>query len=179
MPRKLREELAGGIHHVWARGNNRQAIFLDDDDRRLYLTLLARVIGRTRWRLLGYCLMGNHVHLLVETPEPNLGRGMQRLHGVFAQTVNARHESVGHVFQGRFDNKLQRTDEQLWTAARYIARNPVEAGLCEAAAQWRWSSHRGVLDGTAPPWVDRNRLLSFFGTMGGDPRSVYKDLVDG
>ena len=95
---------------------------------------------------------------------------MQRLHGDYAQSSTTGMVSVGHVFQGRFENKLQRSDEQLWTTARYIARNPVEAGLCEAAAEWRWSSHRGVLEGTAPRWVDRARLLAFFGTMGGDPR---------
>jgi REP element-mobilizing transposase RayT len=179
MPRKPREEREDGIHHVWARGNNRQEIFLDDGDRGLYLTLLERVTGRMRWRCLAYCLMDNHLHLLVQTPEPNLSCGMQRLQGVFAQSVNARHQSVGHIFQGRFGNKLMETDEQLWTTARYIARNPVEAGLCEIAADWKWSSHRGMLDGTAPRWVDRHRLLSFFAVAGGDPQTVYKDLIDG
>jgi putative transposase len=179
MARKLRDEVVDGIHHVWARGNDRNLIYRHDDDRRLYLALLAVTVAKVRWRLLAFCLMGNHVHLLVQTPEANLGRGMQGLHGSYARKFNDRHGRVGHVFQGRFENKLQRSDEQLWTTARYIARNPVEAGLCEAAAEWRWSSHRGVLDGTAPGWVDRRRLLSFFGAMGGDPTAVYADLIDG
>ena len=119
------------------------------------------------------------VHLLVETPNANLGQGMQRLHGGYARKFNDRHGRVGHVFQGRFENKLQRTDEQLWTTARYIARNPVEAGLCDVADEWPWSSHRGTLDGTAPRWVDGRRLLSFFGTTGGEPHAAYKDLIDG
>ena len=179
MARKLRDEVVDGIHHVWARGNDRQVLYPLDEDRRLYLAVLAVTVEKLRWRLLSFCLMDNHVHLLVETPEANLGRGMQRLHGIYARKFNDRHGRVGHVFQGRFDNKLQRTDEQLWTTARYIARNPVEAGLCAAAPEWRWSSHRGVLDGSAPGWVDRSRLLSFFGAMGGDPTAVYKDLIDG
>src|SRR3954453_14176723 len=88
MPRSLRPELAGGIHHVYARGACRQPIFLDDLDRRRYLATVARVVQRMSWRCLSYCLMGNHMHLLIETPQPNLGRGMQRLHGTYAQGFN-------------------------------------------------------------------------------------------
>ncbi len=87
MPRPPRPELAGGIHHVYSRGAAKQPIFIDDLDRRRYLSLLARVTHRMGWRCLTYCLMGNHMHLLIETPQPNLGRGMQRLHGTYAPSV--------------------------------------------------------------------------------------------
>jgi putative transposase len=177
MPRKPRLELAGGVHHVYARGNRRQAIYLADADRILYLELLAQVVRRQRWRCLAYCLMRNHVHLLVETPEANLGAGMGRMHGLYAQTFNKRHRHSGHLFQGRFGSVLIKTDEQLLTVARYIARNPVEAGLCEAAEWWPWGSHRAVMRGDPPAWLDATRLLGYFGAAGGDPRRRYIEFV--
>ena len=179
MPRKPRQEVHDGIHHVYARGNDRQLLYWDDDDHVRYLELLCHVVHRKRWRCLAYCLMSNHVHLLVQTPDANLGDGMQVLHSAYAQLFNRRHGKVGHVFQGRYGAKLMLHDEQLWTVVRYVHRNPVEAGLCRRAAEWRWSSHSGVLNGTAPAWLDRTRLLSFFGAMGGEPDLVYSDLIDG
>jgi REP element-mobilizing transposase RayT len=137
------------------------AIFVDDTDRVRYLRLLGRVVEVTGWRCLAYCLMGNHVHLLIETPRPNLGAGMQRLHGRYAQGFNRRHETVGHTFQGRYGSTRVRTDEQLLQTARYVALNPVEAGLCATAQEWPWSSYRlTVGDGRgAPAWLDATRLL--------------------
>jgi putative transposase len=179
MPRKPREEVPGGIHHVFARGNNRQLLYWDDEDRVLYLTLLCRVVRWRRWRCLAYCLMSNHLHLLVETPEPNLGDGMHTLHSGYALLYNRRHRRCGHVFDGRFGSNVVRDDEQLWTVTRYIQRNPVEAGLCAVASEWKWSSHGGMLDGTAPQWLDRTRLLSFFETMGRQAELTYRELIDG
>jgi REP element-mobilizing transposase RayT len=179
MARKRREEVAGGIHHVYARGNDRQLLFWDDEDRLRYLKGLRAVVGRQGWRCFAFCLMDNHVHLLVQTPVPNLGDGMRLLHGGYALILNRRHKKVGHVFQGRFGSKVMRSDEQLWNTARYIQRNPVEAGLCRSALEWRWSSHRATVENAAPPWLDAPRLLSYFATMGGDPRSVYRDVIDG
>ena len=166
MPRPLRPEFSGAVHHVWARGNNRQLIFIDDEDRAVYVDKLARTVRWKRWRCLAYCLMPNHVHLLVETPEANLGAGMQWFHGSYAREFNDRHARVGHVFQGRFGNKIMLTDEQLWTAAAYVARNPVEAGLVERAEEWRWGSHAAVVAGAAPDWLDVERLAGYFGGLG-------------
>ena len=163
--------------HVFARGNNRQRIFRDVEDRDLYLLLLGQVVRRQGWLCLSYCLMHNHIHLLVETPEPNLGVGMQRLHGLYAQTFNKRHDRCGHVFQGRYGDKRIRTDEQLVTTARYIAVNPVDAGLCRGPAEWRWSSHSAVVRGGGPAWLDVERLLGFFGLWGGEPRARYEEFV--
>jgi REP element-mobilizing transposase RayT len=172
-------EVPDGVHHVWARGNDRRLIYWDDEDCELYLRLLAMVVGRARWRCLSYCLMGNHLHLLVQTPDPNLGDGMRRLHGHYALLYNRRHGKVGHVFQGRFGSKLVEDDHQFWTAVRYIARNPVEAGMCREPEEWRWSSHKATLDGSAPGWLDRSRLLERFATMGGDPCRTYRGMIDG
>jgi putative transposase len=177
MARKPRVELAGGVHHVYARGNGKQLIYLSNRDRRVYLSLLGEVVVRQEWRCLSYCLMDNHVHLLLQTPKPNLGAGMCRLQGMYAQTFNRRHGRTGHVFQGRFGSVLVRTDEQLLTVARYIALNPVEAGLCRDAADWPWGSHAAVLRGKTPAWLDAGRLLAYFGANGGVPRERYAGFV--
>ena len=179
MPRRPRDELAGAIHHVFARGNAKQDIYLDDADRERYLVILGRAVVRHRWRCLAYCLMHNHVHLLVETPAPNLGRGIQWLHGTYANAFNHRYRRSGHVFQGRFGSVRMMSDAQLVMAARYIARNPVEAGICGLPEQWPWGSHPAALDQTAtgPAWLDTPRLLGFFGAGGGEARRRYADLV--
>jgi putative transposase len=174
MPRRPREEDAGAIWHVFARGNGQQDIFIDDDDRRLYLRLLAKAVAKQRWVCLAYCLMSNHVHLLLETPEPNLGVGMQRLQSFYAQTLNERHGWSGHVFQGRYGAERVKTDEQLWVTARYIAMNPVAAGLCTTPAAWKWSSHAATVGACAAPrWLDVERLRGYFGTWGGR----YEEIV--
>ena len=173
MPRKPREEVAGGIFHVYARGNDKRLIYRDDFDRNAYLRLLAGTVRRCRWRLLAFCLMENHVHLLIETPEANLGVGMQRLHSDYAHQFNQRHGRSGHVFQGRYGAVRAERDEQLWGAAAYIAMNPVEAGLCKDPEEWPWGSHRAIVRGGGPRWLDVDRLLGHFAGAGGDPRERY------
>jgi putative transposase len=179
MPRKLREEAAGAVHHVYARAVSGQDLFADDRDRRDYLSMLGVEVTRHRWLCLAYCLMSNHLHLLVETPQPNLGIGMQRLHGDYARVFNGRHRRAGHLFQGRYGSKLVTSDAQLWTVTRYIARNPVDAGLCAAPDRWHWGSHRATVAGDAPAWLATRRLLELFSGAGGDPRESYRDLVTG
>jgi putative transposase len=178
MPRKPRAEYESGVYHVFSRGNRKLPIYVDDVDRQRYMIRLARVISWMRWRCLSYCLMGNHVHLLVETRVPNLGLGMQRLHGTYAQYFNGRYDHVGHLFQGRFKAEPVTTDVQLWVTAAYIAQNPVEAGLCRAPADWPWSSHASIVNDTAPPWLDDARLLGYFEPLGGDPRQRFGAFVD-
>ena len=163
---------------MYARGNNRGAIYRDDGDRRLYLENLRMTVARAEWRCLAYCLMDNHVHLVIQTPKANLGRGMQRLHGLYGRQFNIRHGRSGHVFQGRYGSERITDDRQLFAVARYVARNPVEAGLCSRAAEWPWSSHADVLTGTSPPWLDSEALLAYFGSGGGDPLANYRLMVD-
>src|SRR4051794_15005315 len=178
MPRRAREEMAGAVHHVYARGNDRRRIYKDDADRRAYLALLGAVVDRQGWRCLAYCLMDNHIHLLVETPEPNLGRGMQRLHGAYARAFNDRHGSSGHVFQGPYGSIRLRAEGHLWAAAAYIAANPVEAGACAAPERWAWSSHGHVPTTRATPgWLDTARLLDLLSAAGGTPLRRYRRAV--
>ena len=179
MPRQPRLELAGGIHHVWQRGNNRRPIFLDDDDRQTFLRLLWHTTCTYDWHCLSYCLMPNHFHLVVETPTPNLGAGMRELDGRYAQLFNERHmPGGGHLFQARFGSKLVRTDEQLGQLLRYVARNPVRAGLCSDAESWPWSSHSAVLRGDAHPLVSRDRLGALLKPLGTNSTCAYSALFE-
>lgn len=177
MPRPLRQELAGGVFHVFGRGNRGRMIFRRRADRRTYLTLLGSTVRRFGWRCLAYCLMGTHVHLLLETPEPNLGRGMQHLHGRFAQRMNVRYREKGHFFESRYGCVRVEGDGQLWMTARYIARNPVAAGLCARAEDYEWSSYGAVLREVAPDFLDAPRLLSYFEAAGGQALGRYQELV--
>jgi putative transposase len=177
MPRPPRIELAGGIFHVTARGAVKQTIFVDDRDRQTYLVTLSRVIGQMSWNCLTYCLMGTHMHLLIETPEANLSRGMHRLHGSYARVFNERHGKTGHVFGARFHPKIIESDVQLWVTIGYILRNPVKAGLCRTPEAWPWSSHAALAAGSAPPCVNVPRLYSRFESAGGDPRKRYLEFV--
>jgi len=179
MPRPLRNEFAGAIHHVFARGVARQNIFVDDADRERYLALFDRTVSWMSWRCLTYCLMGNHMHFVIETPKPNLAPGMQRFHGEYAKRFNRRHERVGHLFEDRYKAEPIESDEQLFATVRYIVNNPVEAGLCDAPETWQWSSHAAILAGTAPRWLDCARLFAYFEASGGDPRTGYVALVKG
>jgi putative transposase len=178
--RRLRYEAEGALHHVWARGNRRQPIFLDDRDREVYLRLLGEFAGALGWRCLSYCLMRNHVHLLIETPRGNLAIGMQRVHGEYARYFNERHGLTGHVFQGRYGSRRVDSDAQLVLTAAYIALNPVEAGLCERAEAWRWSSFGATSAGSAPGWLDADRLVGYIaGATGGDGGDAFRALVAG
>jgi REP-associated tyrosine transposase len=150
MARQLRVQAAGAYYHVGVRGNDRAAVFLADEDRERFLLLLSDVVERFDWRCFGYCLMGNHYHLALMTPQPNLGAGMRRLNQIYAQWFNHRHDRVGHLFEQRYWSRVLAGESHVAAVARYIAENPVRAGLCSSPEQWRWSSARAVL-GLCPP----------------------------
>jgi REP element-mobilizing transposase RayT len=180
MARKPREEAQDAIHHVTARGVARRALFRDDLDRVRYLRMLGVVVIARGWRCLSYCLMDNHVHLLIETPNPNLAIGMQRVHGNYGRSFNQRHGLTGHVFQARYNPVRVRSDRQLWAVAAYIADNPVEAGLSERPEDWRWSSHAAFLGRPGPHWLDAARLqerLRGFGA--GEPQAALEETIAG
>ena len=120
MPRPHRIQLAGGFYHVTQRGTNGLAIFFDDDDRRFFLGLLALTVRRQAWGLDAYCLMTNHFHLVIGTPQANISAGMQRLSGIYGQRFNERHQRFGHVFQGRFGSTMIESDEYLEGARAYV-----------------------------------------------------------
>ena len=149
MARPLRIQFPGGLYHVTARGNGRQPIFSDDRDNDTFLFVLGAVVARYRLLCHAYCLMGNHYHLLLETPEANLSSAMRQLNGVYSQRFNRRHERPGHVLEGRFHAQIVDRDAYLHEVCRYIVLNPVRAGLVTHPTHWRWSSYRATA-GEAP-----------------------------
>lgn len=139
MARLPRSLLPDGIYHVTTRGVARTAIFLDDDDRRLFLSLLALAIRRYGWRCHAFCLMSNHYHLVVEATRAELSKGMQLLNGRYAELFNAKYRRSGHLFGDRFAPRLIQSDSHLAHACAYVLANPIRAGLCRHPGDWRWS----------------------------------------
>lgn len=178
MARQLRLDYSGALHHVTARGNAQQPIFLDDADRHRFLTLLGEEILQQHWRCYAFCLMGNHYHLLLETPEPNLSCGMRRLNGRYTQYFNRRHHRVGHVLQGRFKSILVERESYLLELCRYVVLNPVRAGLVSTPHEWVWSSY-GATTGAhpAPSWLAIDPVLSLFDKNRERAVLVYRQFV--
>lgn len=179
MSRPLRIEFPGALYHVTSRGDGREAVYLDDRDRTAFLKVLAQVCERFHWACHGYCLMTNHYHLLVETPEAKLGLGMRQLNGVYTQRFNRRHDRVGHVYQGRYKAILVQKESHLLELARYIVLNPVRAGVVRSAREWEWSSYRataGLLD--PPPWLRTDWLLTSFVANRGSALKAYRGFVN-
>jgi putative transposase len=138
----------------------REDICLDDTDRAMFLGVLAEVINRFDWHCHAYCLMGNHYHLLIETPEPNLSKGMRQLNGVYTQRFNRRHGRVGHVFQGRYKAILVERDSYLKELARYVVLNPVRAKRVQHPGEWPWSSYAMTAGkAVSPVWLSTEWLL--------------------
>jgi REP element-mobilizing transposase RayT len=177
MPRKPRVEAAGGLQHAWNRGNRRRPIFIDDDDRRLFLRLFQASVVKHQWIPLSYCLMGNHFHLVVETPVPTLGNGMRDLEGRYARLFNERHApGAGHVYKERYGNRLATSDEQFAQLLRYVANNPVRANLCREPEDWLWSSHAALLQGERSSLVRTDRVEELLEAFGGPSGSRYASL---
>ncbi len=155
MSRPLRIEFPDAIYHVTARGDRREPIFVDDQDRAALLAVVAHAMGRFDARMLAFCLMSNHYHFVLQTRQANLSRLMRYVNGTYTQRFNRRHDEVGHLFQGRFHAILVDRDSYLLSVCRYVELNPVRAGLMLDPAAWPWSSylaHVGRIDG--PAWLD-------------------------
>jgi putative transposase len=162
MARPLRETAPGGVHHVTARGNNGRPIFLTDDERARFLAKVGSVSVKRGWSHLAYCLMSNHVHLVLQTPEADLSDGLRDILATHARTFNRDHGRTGHLFGERFHCVGVTRDDQVWAVLRYVARNPVKAGLVARPEEWKWGSYRFLFaDGQAPASLDRDAALRF------------------
>ena len=178
MTRPLRLEFAGGLYHVTSRGDRQEDIYLDDADRDEFLEVLAEVIQRFNWSVHAYCLMSNHYHLLVETPDTNLSQGMRQLNGVYTQRFNRRHRRVGHVFQGRYKGMIIQKDTYLLELARYIVLNPVRARMVRSANEWRWSNYRATAGySEAPAWLATDLTLTAFAARRGEAQKRYREFI--
>lgn len=179
MARPLRLEFAGALYHVTARGDRKGSIYLDDADRRKWLCLLEEVCRRYRWVIHAYCQMTNHYHLIVETPDGNLSKGMRQLNGVYTQYFNRTHDLVGHLFQGRYKGILVQKEAYLLELSRYVVLNPVRAGVVSDPLEWHWSSYRAMLreDDAELDALDSDWLLAQFGKHRNDARKAYQRFV--
>lgn len=178
MARPLRIEFPFAVYHVTARGNARQDVFLDDANRQTFLDILSSVVLRYNWLCHTYCLMGNHYHLIIETPEANISQGMRQLNGMYTQTFNKRHDRVGHIFQGRFRAILVQKDSHLLELSRYVVLNPVRVGMVATPEQWPWSSYLPTQGLSKPcPALNYQWILSQFSTGMLEARRKYREFV--
>jgi REP element-mobilizing transposase RayT len=180
MARPLRLEFPGALYHVTSRGNAREAIYVDEADREVFLAVLAEVIKRFNWLCHAYCLMGNHYHLVIETPDANLSAGMRQLNGVYTQRFNRRHDRVGHIFQGRFKAILVERDSYLLELCRYVVLNPVRARMVKHPARYPWSSYRATTAGTGirPAFLTVDWILNQFAKTPTAARRHYVEFVE-
>lgn len=181
MSRPLRIEYPGAIYHLTSRGNARSNIYVTDADRIGFLKLLAQTCQRFGWHSYAWCLMGNHYHLVIETSEANLSRGMRHINGVYTQTFNRTHQRVGHLFQGRYKAILVEKDSYLLEVIRYVLLNPVRANMTKTAGQYPWSSYRAMISkATTPDWLERDWVLGHYGNrLSAAQEQFIKFIQDG
>ncbi|MCK5121593.1 MAG: transposase [Methylococcales bacterium] len=178
MGRPLRLEFSGALYHVTSRGDRQEDIYESVDDRVMFLEVFGEVCKSYNWVCHGYCLMTNHYHILIETPEANLSKGMRQLNGVYSQKFNRAHKRVGHVFQGRYKAILVEKESYLLELTRYIVLNPVRAKMVHFAKEWKWSSYRATInESTLPSWLHTHWILSGFGQTKGIAIDAYKRFV--
>ena len=162
MSRPLRIEFPGAYYHIMNRGLAYQPVFTEQEDYKLFLKLLAECHGMWDMRVLAYCLLGNHYHLLIQTPGANLSRMMRHLNGLYTQRFNRQHKRDGPLFRGRYKAIVVDEEPYLLAVARYIHHNPVKAGLVKWPEKFKWSSCRLYLEKMPPVWLDTDQLLSRF-----------------
>lgn len=178
MARPLRIEFPGAIYHVTSRGNAQASIFLDDIDRSTFLAVLGLTMRRFNVICHAYCLMTNHFHLLLETPDANLSKAMRQLNSVYTQAFNRRHGRVGHVLQGRFKSIVVDRDAYLLELCRYIVLNPVRAGMVKEPGKYPWSSFRATAGlGKKPDFLAVDWILEQFGADRAQARKEYRLFV--
>ncbi|MCP4289451.1 MAG: transposase [Gammaproteobacteria bacterium] len=178
MTRPVRIEFEGALYHVTSRGDRREAIYEDDLDRIRFLQILEEVAHTANWVCHAYCLMTNHYHMVIETPDGNLSKGMRQLNGVYTQESNRRHDRVGHLFQGRYKAVLVDGDSYLLELTRYVVLNPVRAGMVERPGDWPWSSYLAMLGEKSPPdWLATDGLLAQFSSKRKEAIRCYVQFV--
>lgn len=179
MARPLRIAYPGAVYHITGRGNEKKTVFRDDQDRKTFLDILHQVNKRYNWICHTYCLMRNHYHLLIETPDGNISIGMRQLNGVYTQAFNKRHNRVGHLFQGRYKAILLQKDSHLLEVCRYAVLNPVRARLVERTGQWKWDSYQATAGkAIAHPCLKTDWVLSHFGSKRDSAEKGYRKFIN-
>ena len=163
MSRPLRLEYAGALYHVTSRGDRQEDIYESDADRRLFLSVFADVCSHYNWTCHAYCLMSNHYHLIIETPDANLSKGMRQLNGEYTRKFNRAHKRVGHVFQGRYKAIHVEKEAYLLELSRYVVLNPVRAYMVRQPIDWPWSNYRATVGRmVVPDWINTDWILASF-----------------
>jgi len=176
MARKPRIQYPGAFYHIIVRGNQRQNIFIDDEDRLEYIRRLKRYKQKCGFLLYAYVLMSNHVHLLLETPKEPIARIMQMMNFTYTQYFNKKYNKVGHLFQGRYRSYLCDKDNYLIGLVRYIHKNPVRAGLVKIPEEYPWSS-QGEYIGRVSDLVDTEQVLRIFSERISIARKKYQEFM--
>ena len=176
MPRCAREKIGNGIYHICTRGNNKQDIFLDDKDREEYLNRLKHYKEKYKMHIYAYCLMTNHVHILVYDNDQDISKFMQGLNLSYAIYFNRRHGRIGHLFQERFTSVLVKSNAQLLYTSRYIHLNPVKANMVEEVSMHKWSSYHAYFEGTDD--LDIVKLDFLFSIISSDREESRKSYVE-
>jgi putative transposase len=178
MARQPRGEFPGAYYHVMSRGNNKQDIFYNNSDRVRFLKTLEKAVAASRWECYAFCLMDNHYHLVVHTPESTLANGMKYLNGVYTQWFNSKYGRVGHLLQGRFYSKFIEQEAHLMAMVRYIVQNPIRSGISADITGWEWSSYAAT-SGAAPcpDFLDIDFFLGLFSDNMAAARSAYREYV--
>jgi putative transposase len=178
MARPIRIEFAGATYHITTRGMEDAPVFLDDVDRAQFLAVLGEVVARFGWICHAYCLLHNHYHLLIETPEGNLARGMRQLNGVYTQRFNRRHNSGGNLFQGRYKAVVLERERYLLDMCRDVVVNPLRVKTVKNLLRYPWSSYRATAGMVvAPPWLHTSWVLSQFGRSSKVAQRKYAEFV--
>jgi putative transposase len=180
MTRPLRIEYPGAVYHITSRGNDKNPVFKEDQDREDFLNTLVHVNKRYHWICHAYCLMTNHYHLLIETPEGNLSIGMRQLNGVYTQMFNRSHNHTGHLFQGRFKGILIKKNSHLLEVCRYVVLNPVRAMVVERPEQWKWSSYQATAGrARSSPCLTTDWILGQFSDEKSRAEKEYRKFIRG
>ncbi len=180
MARQLRIQYPGAFYHVTSRGNEAKDVFKSKTDREKFLSYLTPATERYGARIHVYCLMSNHYHLLLETPDGNLSQIMRHINGAYTTYFNTKRRRSGHLFQGRFHAILVEADEYATELSRYIHLNPVRAGIVDKPVAYPWSSYPCYAGGSQPPgWLVTDFVLGFFGGNNAVARKAYRKFVDG
>jgi len=175
MARAWRIEYEGALYHVLSRGNEQRPIFIDNDDRLLFLETLGEMSERFEIDIFAYVLMDNHYHLVLRTHRANLSKSMQWFGATYTNRFNVGHNRCGHLFQGRFQNMLIENDAYLVQLSYYIHRNPLRARMVKRLASYKWSSYRAYAYGRPiPKWLNTDVILSHFINVE-DPHRAYRE----
>ncbi|WP_432401570.1 transposase [Wukongibacter sp. M2B1] len=165
MPRQRREKSSTGIYHIMMRGIDKREIFIDDEDREIFLSYLFRAKQKSNYKIYGYCLMGNHVHILMKEGNEEIGASIKRITVGYVQFHNDKYLRTGHLFQNRYKSEKVEDDSYLLTVLRYIHQNPLKAGIVDDISYYKWSSYKCYIQGLSGKLVDVMMIKEYFEDM--------------